>query len=143
MKRGTTLIELAASLVILGVLTGLLSPTVATLQNRASVLAAREQFVALVVEARRIAGERGGSVLVVRSEPARVYLVAGTDTVRAAAWPSSPGDAAMVIGGARVGLDLAFDRAGLGRFTSATVRFRKGRSETSLIISSYGRVRRR
>ena len=143
MTRGTTLIELAASLALLGVLTGLLSPTVTDFRDRASVLEARERFAALVVDARRVARDRGGSTLVVQSEPGGASLIAGTDTVRVVVWPTSRGDPEVLIGGSRGRIELAFDRAGLGRFANVTMDFRKGRASSQLVVSSYGRVRRR
>ena len=143
MKTGTTLLELAVALLVLGVLIGLVSPTISGFRDRAAVLVAREQFVALVVEVRRVATERGGAVLVVHSEPAEALLVAGRDTLRTIRWPASLGAPRLVVGGTRSTVELAFDRAGLGRFASATMEFRRGTETSALVLSSYGRVRRR
>ena len=143
MRIGTTLVEMAVALLLLGVLTGILSPTISGFQDRAAVFLAREQLVALVVEVRRVAIERGGAELVVRAEPSEVLLVAGRDTLRTVRWPASLGAPRLVIGGTRSTLELAFDRAGLGRFANATLEFRRGREASELVLSSYGRVRRR
>jgi type II secretory pathway pseudopilin PulG len=143
MKTGTTLVELAVALLVLGLLTGLLAPAISGFRDRAAVRVAREQLVALVVEVRRVATERGGAVLVVRSEPAEALLVAGRDTLRTTLWPASLGAPQLVVGGTRSTVELVFDRAGLGRFASATMEFRIGRETSALVLSSYGRVRRR
>ena len=143
MRNGTTLVELAVALMLLGVLTGLLSPKVTAFQDRAAVLEAREHFIALIVEVRRIATERGGAVLLVRSDPAEAILVAAGDTVRTFRWPASRGSPQVVIGGARTDVALAFDRAGLGRFANATIGFSRGGTTSEVVLSSYGRVRRR
>jgi len=143
MTTGTTLVEMAVALLLLGVLVGLLSPTISGFQDRAAVFVAREQLVAVVLEVRRVATERGGAALVVRTEPAEVLLVAGRDTLRTVRWPASRGAPRLLIGGTRATVELVFDRAGLGRFANATMEFRRGRETSTLVLSSYGRVRRR
>ena len=45
--------------------------------------------------------------------------------------------------GRRDTLVLAFDALGLGRVASATIVFRRGAAERALVVSGYGRVRRR
>jgi hypothetical protein len=47
------------------------------------------------------------------------------------------------LGGGRTDVELAYDALGLGRVASQTVVFRRGDATAELVVSGYGRLRRR
>ncbi len=142
MPTGATLLELAAVLALLGVLTGLAAPGLTRYRDRALVHVAREDVIAMVSTARRLAVERGSATLHVRADPASVFVASGADTVGSLAL-GPPAGPSVELGAGRATIELVFDGLGLGRFASATIRLQKGDVEAEVVISAYGRVRRR
>jgi len=142
MLHGHTLIELALTLALLTILVGVAVRPLSDLRDLAAVLSAREQLIGVITEARATAVARGGARLDIvpdsgavrisnRGSTVRVYFLG--EFARRVAWELPP---------ARARLRLTFDPVGIGRFASATIRFRRGRVTRSVVVSTYGRVRR-
>ena len=142
MGRGYTLLELVAALALLGTLMGVATPPLVALRDVASVLAAREQLVGLISAARVIAVANGGAVVAVDAAPARGRISARGRLVRSLTMAESTPGLVLDLPGGRDTTALVFDAMGIGRFASATFRFRRGSAERSVVVSAYGRVRR-
>lgn len=140
---GHTLPEVLLALTVAAVLTSLLVPPARRTVDRVAVDAARDRVAGLFLRARAAARARGGSSVEVDAPAGEVRLVA------ADGWRAPP-----VLLRERFGVEvdaglpggvvrLAFDPLGIGRMASRTLRLRRGGAATSLVISSYGRVRAR
>lgn len=140
MRNGTTLAELAAALALLATLAALALPAAARWSHWSALNGAREATVGLLAGARRYAVADGGASVTFRTAPWRARLEAGgvarAEVALEEAWGVSlDPDAA--------GATLVWDALGLGRFASRTLRFRRAGLSAELVVSSYGRVRRR
>jgi prepilin-type N-terminal cleavage/methylation domain-containing protein len=139
MKSGFTLLELCVVLALLGLGLSLLVPRATRQLDRAAVLAAREATVAQIARARREARVSGGATLQLRRSGSRLWVESAVpirDTLRLEARF-----------GVRLVLStesqsLPFDALGIGRLTSRTLSFSRGRERAALAVSAYGRVRR-
>ncbi|KPJ83574.1 MAG: hypothetical protein AMS19_03900 [Gemmatimonas sp. SG8_23] len=143
MRTGTTLLELLTAVVLLGVLSGLAVPALTRHRDRAVVLVARERVVGLIGAARRLGYERGSATLRFEAVDARAILFSGADTLQDVRLGPGLDGPAMRLGNDREELELNFDGLGLGRFASTTIRLRRGDEQAAVVVSSYGRVRRR
>ncbi|MCG6954801.1 MAG: hypothetical protein LJF04_02330 [Gemmatimonadetes bacterium] len=142
MRRGHTIAELCAVLLLLTLGLSFLEPTARRLRDRLAVVAAREAVASLVAEARIDAVQRGGAVVTLEAEPWRASLEVAGLTPRHVALERDLG--------VRVGLSrsrseakLRYDALGLGQVASETITFLRGGAEAALVVSAYGRVRRR
>ncbi len=142
MRRGHTLAELCATLLILAVGTSLVAPAARRLGDRMAVVAAREAVAGLVAEARVAALGRGGTSVVIDVRPGSAHVEIPGGIGRTVAIERDLG-VEVVLGRSRSRAELRFDALGLGQVASETVSFRRGDAETALVVSSYGRVRRR
>lgn len=141
-SRGFTLLEVAAALLLMGVSLGIAVPRVRALVDRSAVLGAREALVGLVGEARVRAVAHGGATVWIRTRPATALLEAGGDSVRLLRLEEDFG-VALAFPGTRTQVALRFDGLGLGRVSSETVRITRNGREARMVVSAYGRVRRR
>ena len=100
---------------------------------------ARETAFGLASQTRAVALGRGGAQLIfdLEKERARVTDAAGA-VIAEAAFPDCDVDAAE----SPATVVLTYDAHGLGRMTSRTIRFRRGKAAAGLTFSAYGRVRR-
>lgn len=139
--RGHTLVELLIVLLLLAVGTWVFVPTARKLRDRAVASAGRETLVAGFAEARATALRAGGARLTIRrASPA--YRV---DTAeRTGPWVglNEPYPRIRIDAG-RDSISVDFDRMGLGRLASHSIGVSVGEVERHLVVSSYGRVRRR
>ena len=142
MARGTTLLETLAVVVLVTVIVGAGGPTVQGLVDRATVSVAREALVGLVAEARVVALARGGATVVIERRPPGASIVVDGRVERSLG-EGLPSAIGLELGRGRDRLELSYDALGLGRVASATIRLRLRDKERTLVISSYGRVRRR
>jgi len=142
MSRGTTLLETLTVVVLVAMVVGAGGPTVQSLADRATVSMAREALVGLVAEARIVALARGGATVVIERRPPRASITVDGRVVRSLE-EGVPTAIGLDLGRGRDRLELSYDALGLGRVASATVRLRLRDTERTLVISSYGRVRRR
>ena len=137
---GTTLLELITVLTLIGVGGATLAPTARRLAEGAAVAAAREQVVALLLEGRGAAVASGGATVVLRASPPAGRIDAGS---RIGRWEALSPDITMHLGSSRDSAQVRFDGLGIGRFANLSLYVRRGNATTGLVISSYGRIRRR
>jgi hypothetical protein len=140
--RGHTLVELVFVLLLTGVAVSTVAPAARRQGDRTAVVAAREAVVGLLAEARVAAMERGGARVRIVADSALAELHAGGSLVRSARLGAELG-VAVSLGGTTREAELAYDALGLGRVASQTIVFRRGGESTELVVSAYGRVRRR
>ena len=140
--NGYTLLELLTVLTLLAVTASAIAPTARRLGDVAAVTVAREELIAVIVEARASAMSRGASSVTVGTRPPRARIASRGVTLRSMALGEA-GGVSVEVGGERDSTTLRFDALGLGRFVSQTISFARGQASTSVVISSYGRVRRR
>lgn len=141
MSRGHTLIELATVLALIAATLAVVSPSLRRHRDSAAAFAARESVAGLIAKARVSAIGRGGAEVHLRVSPSIASVVVHGDTTFASDIEDDTG-AVLDLGG-RGEAVLVYDEVGLGRVASATLRFRRGEAERTLVVSSYGRVRRR
>lgn len=142
-RSGQTLVELATVLVLVAVGASTLAPTARRLGERAAVVGAREEVVRAVARGRSAAVSRGGATVTVVADPPTVRVVAGGVVLRSVPLDGGSRRVRVRLTGGRDSLDLRFDRLGIGRFANGTVTLQRGEFTAGLVISSYGRVRRR
>jgi type II secretory pathway pseudopilin PulG len=140
--RGHTLIELLFVLTLMGATAASLAPTARKYRERGSVVAAREALVGVLAEARLAAMQSGAARVRISVDPPSAEATVRDTTLRAVAF-GAEFDVALTLSGDRAEVEIAFDALGLGRVASETVGFRRGDASAELVISSYGRVRRR
>jgi len=150
--RGHTLVELVFVLLLLGVTASTVAQSARRVRDRASVDAAREAVVGLLAEARAAAIEHGEATVRISGRPWLATVLTQGSTLRRVALTSDFG-VELELGGAGQGgasqtgadaeVELHYDALGLGRMAGQTLLFRRGAEEGSLVVSSYGRVRRR
>ena len=140
--RGHTLIELAFVLLLTGVATTSFAPAARRYRDRASVVSAREAVIGLFAEARSAAIAAGAASVRITSDPWIATAITEDSTLRTVRVGSDFG-VVMELSGDRAETEVRYDALGLGRFASETLVFRRGRASTEVIVSSYGRVRRR
>jgi type II secretory pathway pseudopilin PulG len=140
--RGHTLVELTFVLLLVGVAAASVAPTARQARDRAAVAGAREAVVALLAEARQAAIETGGAAVWLFEDGGLAELSVAAERLRRVSLSSDFG-VTLELSGARSDVELRYDAVGLGRMASQTVVFRRGDAAAELVVSSYGRVRRR
>jgi prepilin-type N-terminal cleavage/methylation domain-containing protein len=140
--RGYSLVELVFVIALLGVSAASLAPAASRQRDRALVLGAREAVVGLLAEARSAAMEHGSASVRIDTDPAEAEARTSDRSLGRAALGAELG-VTVVLGGAATEVELSYDALGLGRLASQTVIFRRGRETAELVVSGYGRVRRR
>ena len=139
--RGHTLVEMLLVLTLMGATTASLAPTALAYRDRAAVVAAREAMVGLIAEARVGAMETGDArVLIDVTDAVARTLV--RDSVAAQLRFRAELDVELEVGGG-LDVELRFNALGLGSVASQTLGFRRGTATAELVVSTYGRVRRR
>ena len=139
---GFTMVEMISVLALLGLGLATLLPAARRQLDRMSVLAVREEVVGLLHRARQEAISRGGSALVLNTQPPSAGLLVSSDTLLLVPL-GEDGSVTLLLSRNRVEARLHFGPLGLGRVSSQTLRFRKGEEEASLVVSALGRVVRR
>jgi len=140
--RGYTLIELLAVLTLFAVGASALAPTARRLADLAAVTTAREELVALLGEARVTAMKAGASTVTVVTEPPTARIESGGGSIHSFGVGATR-PIVLSLSGGRDSVSMRFDGLGLGRFANQTIELSRGGISTSVVISSYGRVRRR
>lgn len=140
-NRGFTLVELVTVLALLAVGASAVAPTARRLAHLSAVVTAREEIVRELARGRAAAVAAGGSVVTLHARPARVRVVIAGGTMREV--PLVASGVAVRLTGGRDSLVFRYDRLGVGRFASASITLRRGDARAGLVVSSYGRVRRR
>jgi hypothetical protein len=135
-------VELCTTLLILTVGVSFVAPAARRLQDRMAVVAAREEVAGLVAQARAAAMARGSAAVVLETSPGSATLEAPGEPVRRIPLQEDLG-VELTLSGGRPAAELRYNVLGLGQVASETVSFRRGRAEAALVVSGYGRVRRR
>jgi hypothetical protein len=138
--RGYTLIEAVTVLTLLGVGASTVAPTARRLAERAAVVSAREEVVATLLQARTNALAAGGARVTLIAAPPAVLVEAGGVTLHRYA-PSN--GVTLRLGAGRDSAVIRFDALGLGRFANETIELARGDARAAVVVSSYGRIRRR
>lgn len=141
MRRGHTLFELCAALLLASIALSAVVPLARGIRDRMALVAAREAVAGTVAEARSAAVVHGSAAAHLASGPWRVWVQAG-DSVYPAVDLEAEWGVVVVLSRDRTATSLAYDAMGLGRVASETIRFRRGDRVASLVVSGYGRVRR-
>lgn len=140
--RGHTLVELTFVMTLAAVGAASLAPAARRYRDSAAVAAARETTIGLLAEARAAGVTSGRGVLAIATGPSRVWLVSTDSTLHAVALESEYGVDVELTGG-RSSTEIAFNALGLGSFANETLVFRRGDATATLVVSGYGRARRR
>jgi prepilin-type N-terminal cleavage/methylation domain-containing protein len=140
-RAGFTLLELALTLLVAGIIAGTALPALAHARDALAVRAARAELAAAFAITRVTAVRAGGAVLVL-------------DTVSGTAWMERPGGGRFPTSfplAERYGVTLSTDRTppaafrydalGIGRLANGVIRLERRRVRATLTISAYGRVR--
>ena len=141
MCRGFSLLELVCALGLVAVGVSLLLPAARSVDDRLSVVAAREELVGLIVRARGQALVHGGAMVVVEHQPPAAWITAGR-VIREHVDLWGRHGVALVISGGRPSAELRFDGVGLGQMAARSITFRRGAAVARLVVSAYGRIRR-
>lgn len=140
--RGYTLIELLAVLTLFAIGASALAPTASRLADLAAVSAAREELVAILAEARVVAMMAGESTVIVVARPPSVRIESRGASIRSLGLGGGR-PISLDLGRGRDSVSMTFNGLGLGRFANQTIEFGRGGASAFVVISSYGRVRRR
>lgn len=138
--RGYTLVEAVTVLTLLGVGASTVAPTARRLADRAAVVSAREEVVATLLRARTTALASGGARVIVVTVPPAVVVEAGSLPPHRYAPPEG---VRLRVGAGRDSTVIRFDALGLGRFANETIELERGDARAAVVVSSYGRIRRR
>jgi hypothetical protein len=141
MRRGHTLFELCAALLIAALAASVFLPPARALLDRMGVVAAREAVAGLVAEARLAAVAHGGASVHVQAGPWRAWAQVG-DSAFGRVGLEEDLAVTVELSRGRAATELRFDALGLGQVASETIRFRRGVAASALVVSGYGRVRR-
>jgi len=129
-------------LALLALLLGAAAPALGGALDGYAVRVARDGLAAELARTRMAAVSHGGAELVVDPAAGRAWIVTRAgDTIRGAVLGEGLDIQVTPDGAAGGAVAIRFDGLGVGRLASRTVRFRRGRAEAGLTISSYGRVR--
>lgn len=141
MRRGHTLFELCAALLLGAIALSALLPAGRSLLDRMAVVSAREAVAGLVAQARVAALAYGGARVHVHAAPWRAWVEVG-DSVFGEVALERDLSVTVELPRGRSATELRYDALGLGQVASETLRFRRGDAVRALIVSGYGRVRR-
>lgn len=140
--EGYTLLEITAALVLFAVAASAALPRLDRALDGFAVRSARERVAGLAALARARAPGLGGAWVLVREAPGAVRVEA-RDTVLVRLGEDELDGVQIEVAGARTEAIFHYDALGVGRVASGALRFRRGDRESSLVISSYGRIHRR
>lgn len=141
-RRGTTLLELTATLVLVGVLLSVALSPLRSIADRARAVAAREEVLALVHRGRVDARRLGGAILSLDAAEDRATLQSTDgDTLSRLDLGASGVD--LQLGGSTRVAELHWNALGWGVVASRSVRLTRGSAVATLVISSRGRASRR
>ena len=141
MRNGHTLLELCVVLLLAALAASVALPAGRHLHDAFAVVSGRDALAGLIAEARAMAPGNGGASVHLRDRPWRAWAQAGGTWLRSVELAADLGVTVVLPRGRRA-LDLRFDVLGLGQVASETIVLQRGDSRRTLIISSYGRVRR-
>lgn len=141
MNRGYTLLEVLVVLALIGVSASVVADGMGRFGRDLSARITREEIVALIDGTRVEGRSRGGASLVLRRDGG--YAVTSDGSLLRSGLVELPSSEALRLPGGRDSVVVRFDRLGIGRMASTTITVVAGSVERSVVLSSYGRVRRR
>jgi prepilin-type N-terminal cleavage/methylation domain-containing protein len=141
MKRGYTLVEMLLVLTLVGAGVSLLAGPVRRLSDDVTARMLCEEVVTLVNATRLLGRNHGGARLTLHQD-GQYAITAGGSPVRSGTLGLPP-RASLRLSRGRDSTLVSFDRLGLGRMASTTIAVRIGDADRAVVLSSYGRLRRR
>lgn len=142
MNGGFTLFECLVVLAIVGIGVALGLPALQLQRDRWAVTRAREAAAALLMRARVDALGSGESVVGISPGQSRMERSL-RGAVRESVDLGRRYGVSLGMSGRDTLATIGFNALGLGRMSARTLRFERGSSTASLVISTYGRVSRR
>ena len=142
MSRGYSLVETVVVVAIFAMTVASLAPAARRYRDSSTAAAARESVVGLIAEARVRALGKGGIIVHLGGDPFRAWVTQSDSVVRILSLGRDLG-VTLELARGRTDTRLAYDALALGQVASETLTFRRGAAERSLVVSGYGRVRRR
>jgi len=143
---GFTLAETATALVVASLATLSLAPSLSGVTDRLAAEGARESLAGMISEARTRSIGTGDVTVVVAGPPWFATLNSGRSTVRELPLDESGVTVELGTGngqGTKLRKEFSFNALGLGKVASQTLTFSRGKAKAQLIVSSYGRIRRK
>jgi Tfp pilus assembly protein FimT len=141
LRSANSLLELATVLVILAVLAAISVPALRHARDVYATRAARDALAAGIDRTRAAAISAGGARLVVDVASGRFWIETATGSVLRGADLDREFRVSISAGAGTPGtVQLRFDGIGIGRMTSRTFTFRRGRAQARLVVSAYGRL---
>lgn len=137
--RGMTLLEMAVTVVILGLLTAIAVPKLTGVSDAAAVREESARLVGALDAARSAAVRLGGNaVLVLGSADWQVVVGSGTDSIVAWRAPGAGGSGVTLTG---AGAPIVFGRAGIAvGAANRTIVIARGLASSRVVISRLGRI---
>ena len=142
MNGGFTLFECLVVLAIVGIGIALGLPALQAHRDRWAVMQAREASAALLARARVDALGSGASQVTIAPGRGHIERNLGS-TLRERVDLRRRYGVSLDISGRDTLATIEFNALGLGRMSARTLRFGRGATSASLVISTYGRVSRR
>ena len=142
MNGGFTLFECLVVLAIVGIGISLGMPALQRHRDRWAVIQAREASAALLARARVDALGSGASKVTILPGRAHIERSLGSARRERVDLRDRYG-VSLHISGRDTLATIEFNALGLGRMSARTLRFERGATSASLVISTYGRVSRR
>jgi prepilin-type N-terminal cleavage/methylation domain-containing protein len=141
-RSGTTLLELACALALLGVILGIGMPPLANARDVLAVRAARDAIVAASARTRAHAVNHGGAELHIDAAAGTLRIVTRDSAVDETSPITRSIDVELrLTGTSATAAVLSYDALGIGRVASRTIAVRRGSVAGGVTFSSYGRPR--
>ncbi len=140
-RCGYTLVELVAVIAMLGIALGIAVPVTGRTMDGLRVRTARDHVVLELARARLLARLHGGAVAVLDADARATWIESPVgDTIAGPVRIGAEHDVRLDLGGERTAR-VVYDRFGIGRLASRSIRLVRNDAEARLTISAYGRVR--
>ena len=145
MNRGYTLVEATTLLIVAALAAAAIVPPATGIIDRLAVEGAREALAGLIADARVRSVGMGGVGVRVEADPWRASLLDNGSVVSTVDLDSFGIEVSLgMSGGApRTSRTFAFNALGLATVSSQTFTFSRRETQVALVVSAYGRVRRR
>ena len=145
MNHGYTLAEAAVMLVVAALTMAAIVPPAASVTDRMAVEGAREALAGLIAEARVRSVGVGGVTVAVEANPRTASLLADGSVISTVDFGSLGVEVSLGTSGGEpeTSRNFKFNALGLGKPPAQTVTFTRREVEKALVVSAYGRVRRR
>ena len=145
-RRGFTLVETSTALLLASLGAAAVLPPALRFGDHLRLNAAREALAAVIAEGRGRAIETGSAEITVANSPWRVWVETPDSSYAPLALADFGVAVSLGTGGnglPRSSRTLRFNSLGLGSVASQTITLSRGPVSKELVISSYGRVKRK